>query len=293
MKKSIMELMKKLKKNCGEIFLTMPSLLWMLFFFIIPILIILTFAFKTADLYGGIGDSWNLDNFKRMCDANFFPVLWRTVWLSATATFLCLVIALPTGYFLGRVKRKWRDFLLMLIIVPFWTNFLIRIFAWKTILHPDGLLKKIFVALHIVSDDTLLLYNPGAVLLVLIYTHLPFAILPIYAAAEKFDYSLLEAAYDLGAGKLQALFRVFIPAISGGIIAAVLVVFIPALGSYIIPDLVGGADSEMLGNKIARYTSVDRNLPYASALSALLALFILLPVLFALFNKNKMSFYKK
>jgi len=141
------------------------------------------------------------------------------------------------------------------------------------------------------DDSSLLLYRPETVLLVLIYTHLPFALLPLYAAAEKFDFSLLEAAYDLGANRWQAITRVFLPSISGGVISAALVVFIPALGSYLIPDIVGGTASEMIGNKIARATFTDRNLPHASALSVLLAMIILAPVVIGLFNnaKNEIS----
>ncbi len=169
---------------------------------------------------------------------------------------------------MARASERRRRILLMLIIVPFWTSFLIRIFAWKSLLHPEGLVKKALVALGLAGPETSLLYNAGAVLLVMVYTYLPFAILPIYAAAEKFDFRLIEAARDLGARPFQAFRRVFLPGIRRGLLTAVLVVFIPALGSYVIPDLVGGPSSEMIGNKIAQRVFVDRNLPHASALSA-------------------------
>ncbi|HPG31578.1 MAG TPA: ABC transporter permease, partial [bacterium] len=168
-----------------------------------------------------------------------------------------------------------------------YVNFLIRIFAWKFILHPDGIIKQILVFFNLASDNTLLLYRWETVLLVLIYTHLPFALLPIYAAAEKFDFLLFDAAYDLGASKIQTFYKIFIPGISGGIIASTLVVFIPCLGSYVIPDIVGGTDSEMLGNKIARYAFTDRNLPMASALSAILILAVVIPAIFKLFKKTE------
>jgi spermidine/putrescine transport system permease protein len=162
--------------------------------------------------------------------------------------------------------------------VPFWTSFLIRIFAWKVLLHPEGMLKAALVGLGLISEQAPLLYTPGAVLLVMVYTFLPFAILPIYAAAEKFDFRLLEAARDLGASPLRAFVLVFLPGIRSGLLTAFLVVFIPALGSYVIPDLVGGPGGEMLGNKIAQRVFVDRNLPQASALSVLLILAVLLPM---------------
>jgi spermidine/putrescine transport system permease protein len=168
--------------------------------------------------------------------------------------------------------------LMLLVIVPFWTSFLIRIFAWKVLLHPEGALKGALVGLGLVSEQAPLLYTPGAVLLVMVYTFLPFAILPIYAAAEKFDFQLLEAARDLGAGRLRAFASVLLPGIRRGLVTAFLVVFIPALGSYVIPDLVGGPGGEMLGNKIAQRVFVDRNLPQASALSALLILAVFVPM---------------
>src|SRR5690606_546754 len=150
----------------------------------------------------------------------------------------------PVAYWLARQDKQMRNWMLLLIIVPFWTNFLIRIFAWKSLLHSEGFLQKTLVSLGLMAPESQLLYNAGAVLLVLIYTYLPFAILPLYAAAEKFDFTLLDAARDLGAGKLKAFWKVFIPGIRTGLATAFVVVFIPALGSYAIPDIVGGPNSE-------------------------------------------------
>ena len=180
-----------------------------------------------------------------------------------------------------------REIFLVLVIVPFWTNFLIRIIAWKVLLHPDGFIKKILVTLSLADANSILLYRPETVLIVLVYSHLPFAILPIYAAAEKFDFSLIEAARDLGASRFQAFRKVFIPGISSGIVAAFIVVLIPSLGSYVIPELVGGASVEMIGSKIAQRSFVDRNLPHASALSALLMLTVFIPIFFAALWQRK------
>ncbi len=175
----------------------------------------------------------------------------------------------------------------MLVIVPFWTSFLVRVFAWKSLLHPEGLIKRILVACGLAAHQATLLYHPAAVVLVMVYTFLPFTILPIYAAAEKFDFRLIEAARDLGARPLQAFRRIFLPGIRRGLLTAVLVVFIPALGSYIIPDIVGGPSSEMLGNKIAQRVFVDRNLPHAAALSAVLILAVLAPLVAVLVLQRK------
>ena len=244
-----------------EPWITLPSFLWLVVLFTIPAAIVFAIAFKPSDPFGGIGAGWTLHTLASLGDPNYPAILWRTVWLSVATTVLCLVLA---------------------IIVPFWTSFLVRIFAWKVVLHPEGPLKHALAALHLVPADGSLLYHSGAVLLVLVYTELPFAILPLYAAAEKFDFRLLEAARDLGAGPFRSFWSVFLPGIRRGLLTATLVTLIPALGSYVVPDLVGGPTSEMLGNKIAQRTFSDRNLPHASALSALLALAVLVPSVVAI-----------
>ena len=177
--------------------------------------------------------------------------------------------------------------MLLLTVVPFWTSFLIRIFAWKAVLHPDGLLKKALVFCQLISPESLLLYRPGTVLMVMIYTELPFAILPLYAAVEKFDFGLIDAAMDLGAGKLRAYLSIFIPGIRNGLLSACLMVLIPCIGSHVIPDVVGGIDSMMIGNVIAQRTFVDRNLPHASALAAVMTIVMFLPLLYFLKGKKQ------
>ena len=262
----------------GEWLVTLPSFGWLLVFFLVPTLIVVAFAFKPSDPFGGVGPGWTTATLVGIVDPQYAAIVWRTLWLSLLTTALCLLLATPAGYAIARAEPAARARLMLLVIVPFWTSFLIRIFAWKVLLHPEGALKGALVGLGLVSEQAPLLYTPGAVLLVMVYTFLPFAILPIYAAAEKFDFRLLEAARDLGAGQLRAFVEIFLPGIQSGLLTAFLVVFIPALGSYVIPDLVGGPGGEMLGNKIAQRVFVDRNLPHASALSALLIAAVLLPM---------------
>lgn len=259
--------------------MTAPSFLWLVILFAIPTLWILAMSFRKAGPYGGFGEGWTLDAWVAMAYPAYPAILWRTLWLSGAATLICLGIALPVGWFLATVSRGWRNTVILLIILPFWTNFLIRIYAWKVLLHPEAFLRKALVAAGIIDPQTLLLYNEGAVLLVLVYAYLPFAILPVYAAAEKFDFSLIDAARDLGASALRAFWQVFVPGVSRGIYAAVAMVLIPALGSYIIPDLVGGPAGEMIGNKIAQRVFIDRNWPQAAALGTVLITLTLLPVL--------------
>ena len=274
-------------KKILEALVTAPSFIWLLLLFLIPTFIVFVITFKPADPYGGIGAGWTLNTLRSLANPNYPTIVWRTIWLSVATTAICILLAVPTGYYMARLRPRWQQILLLLVIVPFWTSFLVRIFAWKVLLHPEGPLKSALVALHLAAPDTSLLYNVEAILLVMVYTYLPFAVLPIYASAEKFDFRLLEAARDLGAHQLRAFFRIFLPGIRRGLLTAILVVFIPALGSYVIPDIVGGPNSEMIGNKIAQRTFVDRNLPHASGLSAFLTLAVLAPLLAVLILQKK------
>jgi spermidine/putrescine transport system permease protein len=275
------------RQKIRETLVSFPSLFWLSLFFIVPTLFVFAIALKPANPYGGIGSGWTWDNLRSLVNPNYLAVAWRTLWISVFSAAVCLVLATPIGYYLARVTARWKGFFLMLIIVPFWTNFLIRIFAWKVLLHPEGAIKKVLALSGLIGPQTSLLYNAGAVVLVTVYTFLPFTILPIYAAAEKFDFQLLEAARDLGARRLQAFARIFLPGIRRGLITAVLFVFIPALGSYVIPDIVGGPSGEMIGNKIAQRVFVDRNLPQASALSIVLILSVLAPLVTVLVLQRK------
>ena len=266
------------KRSRAEWILTAPSLLWLAVFVLVPTFIVFIIAFRPSNPLGGLGEGWSLDAIRALRDPNYPEIIWRTIWVSAVTTVVCMVLALPVAMFMARATPAWRSRLLLLVIVPFWTNFLIRILAWKQILHPEGPLKSVLVAFGLATEKTMLLYNPFAVLLVSVYTFLPFAILPLYAAAEKFDFGLLDAARDLGASSWRAFTRVFLPGVRAGLATAFLVVFVPMLGSYVIPDLVGGPAGEMLGNRIAQRNFADRNLPQAAALSAALTLVVLLPV---------------
>jgi spermidine/putrescine transport system permease protein len=268
-----------LKRRRHEIAATLPSFGWLVLFVLAPTLLVLAIAFRVTDPSGGIGSGWTTGQFAVFGQGSTMLLVWRTLWISALTTALCLVLAMPVAWFLARVRREWRARLLLLIMVPFWTNFLIRVFAWNQILHSEGGLARFLRAIHLLGENDSLLFNSGAVVLVSVYTYLPFAILPLYAAAEKFDFGLLDAARDLGATALQAFRSVFLPGIRKGIHTALVIVFVPMLGSYVVPELVGGADGQMIGNKIAQRSFSDRNLPAASAMSVILTIAVLAPLL--------------
>ena len=279
--------MAKTQGNTREWWVTAPSFVWLMVLFVIPTLLVFAVAFKPADPSGGLAPGWTLDSLRTLSNPNYPSIVWRTLWLSVATTVISLALSIPCAYYIAQARPVLRQWLLLLVIVPFWTSFLVRVFAWKLLLHPEGWIKQTLTAFGWLSPQASLLYNPQAVLLVMVYSYLPFAILPIYSAIEKFDYRLIEAARDLGAGKLYAFWRVFIPGISRGLMTATLVVFIPALGSYVIPDLVGGPSSEMIGNKIAQRTFSDRHLPHAGGLSALLTMAVLMPMLLALWSQRR------
>ncbi|MCB1233069.1 MAG: ABC transporter permease [Verrucomicrobiae bacterium] len=273
----------------AEWWTTLPSAGWLLIFFAIPTLLIVVMSFKPAGPYGGFGEGWSLKAWVDMGNPSYPTVLWRTIRLSLAATLICIALGLPVGFLLGRSDAKTRSILLLLVVVPFWTNFLIRVYAWKVLLHPSGFFRETLVSFGVIGENTLLLYNEWAVLLVMVYAYVPFAILPIYASAEKFDFALLDAARDLGASSIRAFWLVFVPGVSRGVMAAVVMVLIPALGSYIIPELVGGPTGEMIGNKIAQRVFIDRNWPHAAALATVLMIVTLLPVLFAFAQEKRES----
>lgn len=260
-----------------EGWLCLPTLGWMGLFFLLPTLIIFFISLRSSDEFGGIGAQWTLETWLYLFNRDLYIVIARTLLLSSLTALFCLALALPSALAIFQIKSSWRPYVLLLVIIPFWVNFLIRIFAWKVLLHPDGYIKQALVFLHLCQSDSVLLYGEGAVLLIMVYSYLPYAILPIYAAIEKFNPLLLEAARDLGATRLNAFWSIFIPNIKRGLISAAVMVFVPAMGAYVIPDMVGGIHAEMISSKISQRVFIDRNLPLASALSALLTLSVLLP----------------
>ncbi len=266
------------KRRWTEWAMSAPSVFWLTLFFVIPTLLVVAISFHAASPDGGIGQEWTLQTWRHISNPNYPAIIWRTLWISAATTAGCVILALPCAFAIARMQKKWRAVMAGLIMLPFWTSFVVRVFAWRLLLHPEGFLKHVLLSLGLAEPNTQLLYNSGAILLVSIYSFLPFAIMPIYAAAEKFDFSLLEAARDLGAKSFFAFRKIFIPGIRRGVISATLMVFIPSVGSYVIPDLVGGKNSELVGNKIYQRTFPDRNLPHASALSAIMAFGVLVPL---------------
>ncbi len=280
-----------MRKNLGPIY-SSPVAVWISSFFLIPMGIIFTYSFMRKGLYGGVIPGFCLDAYSALSNVTFLKITAGTLYIAIFSTLAIIVLAIPSAYFMARSKHK--SFLLFLVIIPFWTNFLIRIYAWIAILGNNGFLNNILISTGLLPQHIQFLYNKYAVILVTAYTYLPFAILPLYSTIEKFDFSLLEAAQDLGATKWQALRKVLFPNIRGGITTAILFSFIPAFGSYAIPQILGGSDSLMIGNVIARELTVTRNWPLASSISVVLTIITTLGVvLFMKLNQNASGSVRK
>ncbi len=256
-------------------------------FFLLPLVLMLGVSGAERAVYGGLRPVADLAaymrsaaflaNYRQTLEALYLGIAWRSLWMAALTTALCLAIGFPAAYALAlAAPRRHRGLLLGLVVVPFWTSFLIRTYAWMFILRSEGLMNHLLLWSGLASRPTSLLYTQAAVLIGLVYGELPFMILPLYAALERLDRSLLEAAADLGAGRAAVLWRVTAPLALPGIVAGVVLVFIPSLGQFVVSDLLGGAHSMLIGNLIQNQFAVARNQPFGAALALELTAAVLL-----------------
>ena len=279
--------------------LLLPTWLVLGIFFLVPLAFMLAVSFAERGTYGGIkpiadfGEYLRsgafLGNYARSLGAIYLKIGWRSLWIAVLTTALCLVVSFPIAYYLAILApRRWKGLLLGLVVVPFWTSFLIRTYAWMFILRTEGLVNRVLMGTGLLDHPLEMLYTQTAVMIGLVYGELPFMILPLYASLEKLDRSLLEAAADLGAGRAGSFWRVTVPLSLPGIVAGVVLVFIPSLGQFVVSDLLGGARSMLLGNLIQNQFAVARNKPFGSALAfELTAAVLLLLVAYALYAKRR------
>ena len=250
-----------------------PLLAWVAAFIVAPALIMLVYSFGERGTLGGVVFRFTLDNYAAVFDPVYLWIVGRSLVFAAITTAICLLMGYPVAYYIGRAPARWRNRLLLLIMVPFWTSFLIRTYAWVTILKQEGLLNGLLLYYQLIAAAFEMLYTRGAVLLGLVYTFLPFMILPIYTSVEKLDQSLVEAAFDLGARPLRAFATVIAPLTAPGIAAGALLVFVPALGIYAVNDILGGGRVDMIGNIIEnQFKGAARNWPFGAALGVALML---------------------
>jgi spermidine/putrescine transport system permease protein len=255
----------------------LPAWLWVAALFAAPLAIVFGYSFLSRGVYGGIELPWTSESYVRLLDPLYLAIFIRSAALAAAATLFCLVFAFPAALFISRARRH-KYLYLQLVMLPFWTSFLVRTYAWLFLLRDTGLINTALKSAGIIHDPLPLLYNSGAVLLGLVYGYLPFMVLPVYATLERLDPALLEAAADLGARPWAALLRVVVPLSRPGIAAGSILVFIPCLGAYLTPDLLGGGRVVLVGNLVQNQFTAARDWPFGSAVSMLLMALVTLAV---------------
>ncbi|MBI1258445.1 MAG: ABC transporter permease subunit [Chloroflexi bacterium] len=251
--------------------LAIPAVLWLLFFFLFPLVIVLLVSFMTRGPNGTIVLPLTLEHYQRIFGPIYFPVFLSSIWTALLTTIICLLAGYPLAFFIStRKSKRAQNFALFLVILPFWTNFLVRTYAWRMLLGTEGTINETLMNLHIITQPLQLLNTRFAVLVGLVYGELPFMILPIYTSVERFDFRLVEAAHDLGGNDWKAFWRVVFPLTLPGVLAGCILVFIPSIGAFITPDLLGGTQGLMIGNLINQQFHGTGNWPLGSAASVVM-----------------------
>ncbi|NNE73644.1 MAG: ABC transporter permease [Acidimicrobiales bacterium] len=257
------------QKRWRGFLMALPAYAYLLLFFAVPLGIVVVYSFGTRTRFGTTELSgWNLESYEKLGRDLVQQVLFRSIWLALLTTVICLVIAYPFAYYMATRSARVRNLMLVFVMIPFWTNFLVRNYAWYVILGTDGPFSR--VAEFLGFGPTRLLFTQSAVVMGLVYGFLPFMILPLYAAIERIDGRLLEASRDLGATGYQSFRRVLLPLSMPGVIAGSILVFIPSLGAYVTPDILGGAKTTLLGSYIVTQFLSARDFPFGAALSTVL-----------------------
>ena len=248
-----------------------PVTVWLGLFFLVPLLFILAYSFGTSGIYGGITLGFNPGNYLRVFDPLYLEIVGRTLVIALINTFLCLLLGYPLAYFIAFKGGSRKNLLILLVMIPFWTSLLLRAYAWVVILGGNGIANRALQFLGITDGPVNLIFTPQAVTMGMIYSYLPFMILPLYAALEKFDVRLKEAAQDLGASRWHTFWQVTFPLSMPGVIAGSILVFIPSAGEFVIPNLLGGARTVLVGNLIQQQFLLARDWAFGSALAMMLA----------------------
>jgi len=253
-----------------------PMLLWLGLFVVAPTAILLVYSFCQRDELGQVVFSFTWENYARIVDPVYLNILVRSLWYAGLTTLICLVVGYPVAYYIARSPVQRRSWLLLLVMIPFWISFLLRTYAWISLLKAEGPVSGLLEWAHLIATPLDILYTPTAVMIGLVYTYLPFMILPIFTSAEKLDNSLIEAALDLGANPVRTLAHVIFPLTKPGIYAGILLVFVPSIGMFAVTDLMGGARVPMIGNVIQNQFGQARDWPFGAALGiTFLALFVI------------------
>lgn len=271
--------MKKRKGDAVPI-MTMvgPVTLWLGFFIVIPLLYVLIMSFCSIDEYYNIKFQFTVENYRRLFDTDYIQIYGQSILIAAISTGLCILLGYPFAFLVARTVSKRKALLYMLVIIPFWTNSLIRVYGWRTFLGTNGWLNQFLQAIHLTGEPLEFLFNRGTTVLGMVYCLFPYMFLPLYTAIEKLDKNLLEASADLGAKQSSTFLRVVLPLTASGIFSGSIMVFIPCLGYFFVSDILGGGNADVIGNLIERQFQSGNNWPLGAALSIILIAITLLLV---------------
>ncbi|MGM0689608.1 MAG: ABC transporter permease [Bacillota bacterium] len=261
---------KAARFDWGRLFLGIPTFFWFICLIIIPLIMTLILSFASRDAYGRIIYEWSFDNYIRFLDPLYLQILWRSFYLGFFTVVICILIGYPLAYFIARSPKNMKPIYLMLVIAPFWINLLIRAYGWMILLRYEGIINLFLRRIDLIEEPLQLMYNDGAVLVGLVYVFLQFMVLPLFATIDKMDWTLLESAQDLGAKPFRTFRHITLPLTMPGIIGGSILTFVPAFGSFIIPRILGGSRSIMIGNIIETQIKVARNWPFAASSAVIL-----------------------
>jgi spermidine/putrescine transport system permease protein len=268
------------RKSLQTFMMLAPSLMVIVVFLVMPLFIVMAYSFFERDSMGRIVPGFTIENYRSLFQPLYIPIFLNSFKIAFYNTLISLALAYPVAYFIAFRAKRYASLLLMLMIIPYWTSFLVRMSAWVILLYRYGLINSLLQTLHIIEEPVKLLGTYGAVLVGLLYAFLPSAIFPIYAALDSIDHSLLEAARDLGASPFRAFLKITLPLSLPGVVAATLFVFVPSIGVFIIPAILGGGKSILIGNLIVTLYLEFRNIPFGSAVSIVLLGFVLIGIAF-------------
>ncbi|MCQ2558323.1 MAG: ABC transporter permease [Oscillospiraceae bacterium] len=268
---------KKSNRSTLRLILVMvgPTALWLLLFLLVPLVYVIYISFMTKGLYGGVQSIFTLENYKNIFSALYFKVTGKSLVMAFETAMICLLISYPFAWILSKVPKKASGLLMLLLMLPFWVNGLIRLNGWSNILRDSGFVNRMLIQLGIIDKPLTMMYTNGAVLFGMVYCFFPFMVLPLHTSISKLDKTLIEASMDLGAGPVKTFTRVVLPQTLPGIFAGTIQVFIPSLGAFFVSDVMGGGSSSYLGNLIQSQFLVARNWPLGAAFSVLLIIFTL------------------
>jgi spermidine/putrescine transport system permease protein len=252
--------------------LALPAAGWFFFFLLVPLTIVIFYSLCTKGIYGGVVYDFTLRNYERASDPLYVRIFLSSLWLAAGTTVACLLIGFPMAYAMATAPRSWRNALLLLVVVPFWTNLVVRTYGLKVLLGELGPVNQALLAAQLIQEPIVFANRAVSVWIGMVMNYLPFMVLPLYVALDKFDFTLMEAARDLGASPRQAFMKVMVPLLKRGIASGSVFVFAPALGEFVIPDLLGGARTMLIGNLITDQFLKARDWPFGASLSLLLIL---------------------